>query len=155
MKSIWARLTVLIAGLFILGGCATDLKISGISVSVMEVRPSTGSSFTDGATVTLRYMNESVVPIAVSESTHRLYLNGTYVGKTTTKDAVGLPRFNIATQTVTLEVENPQALEQLKGSNSLSYEVQTVLRVEAGDKFDNVKIKGSGQLGAAAFGPKQ
>ena len=144
---------VLLVGL-LLGGCATDLKISGVSVTVVNLRPVNATVFETEAQLTVRYINESVVPIAVSGSTHRLYLNGDYIGRAVTKEPVGLPSLNTVTQTVNLFIENlslVQRLHSIQQSSTVSYRLDSVLLVEAGDTHDNVKLRSTGQLDLSAL----
>lgn len=159
MKSIWLRLLPFCLGILLLGGCNTDLHLSGISVAVTDFRPISATLLETQAALTLRFTNENVVPIAISGSTHKLYLNGTYVGKSVSKDAVGLPSLNTATQTVTVFLENlamiQKAQSYAQGANTVfSYKLESVLFVEAGEARDSVKVVSSGQLDLSAFTPK-
>jgi LEA14-like dessication related protein len=157
MKNFFARLAFVFGGLMFLAGCATDLRISGVSITVTDLRPLNATVFETQAALTLRYINESVVPIAVSGSTHKLYLNDSYIGKAVSKDAVGLPSLNTATQTVTLFIENlslVRKLQELDRNSTISYRIESVLLVEAGEAYDNVKVRSTGTLDLSAFGPK-
>ena len=159
MKFIWPKFLPFCVGLLILCGCATDLHLSGISVTATDFRPISATLLETRAALTLRYSNENVVPIAFSGSTHKLYLNGTYVGKSVSKEAIGLPSLNTATQTVTVFLENlamiqkAQSLAQ-KETSVFSYRLESVLFVEAGEAHDSVKIVSNGQLDLSAFAPK-
>ncbi len=156
MKSLWLKLVVALFTVAALAGCATDLKISGVSISVVDLRPVNATLFETEARLTLRFANESVVPIAVSGSSHKLYLNDTYVGRAVDQDAVGMPSMNTATHTVTLYIENLALLQRLQGldrSSTVSYRLESVLRIDAGEQYDNVKIRSSGSVDLSALLP--
>jgi LEA14-like dessication related protein len=149
MKFLWPKFAVLAMGLLFLAGCATDLRISGVTISITDIRPLNATVFETQAAVTLRYINESVVPIAVSKSSHKLYFNGSYVGKAVSSEPVGLPSMKTGTQTVTMYIENLALLQKLQGmagESVISYQIDSVLYVEAGEAYDNVKVRSSGQL---------
>lgn len=159
MKSIWPKLLPFCWVILLLSGCATDLHLSGISVTATDFRPTSASLLETQAALTLRYTNENVVPIAFLGSTHKLYLNGSYVGKAVSKEAVGVPSLNTATQTVTVFLENLAMIQKVQSlarqqSSVLSYRLETVLFVEAGEAHDSVKVVSNGELDLAAFAPK-
>ncbi|HEY0947220.1 MAG TPA: hypothetical protein VGD81_18195, partial [Opitutaceae bacterium] len=71
------------AVLFLLGGLllwstgcssASD-RLKGLSADLSEIKVSPG-----GVTISVRYVNETVVPIALSGSRHKLSLNGASIG---------------------------------------------------------------------------
>lgn len=155
MKLSWLKLLPLALGFLLLGGCATDLRISGVSISIVNLRPINATVFETQAALTLRYTNESVVPIAVSSASHKVYLNGSYIGKSVNSDPVGMPSMNTVTQTVTLMVENLALLQQIQamrgGSSVVTYRIESVLRVDAGEAYDNVKLNSTGQVDLSAL----
>lgn len=156
MKLIWPKLLPFCLSLLLLAGCATDLHLSGISVNVTDFRPVSATLLETQAALTIRYTNENVTPIAVSGSTHKLYLNGTYVGKGVSKEAVGLPSLNTATQTVTIYLENLAMIQKVQAlaqssSTTFTYRLESSLFVEAGEAHDSTKIVSSGQLDLSAF----
>ena len=159
MKSIWPKLLSFCLGISLLCGCTTDLRLSGISVSAIDFRPTSATLLETQATLTLRYTNENVVPIALSGSTHKLHLNGTYVGKSVSKEPVGMPSLNTTTQSVTIFLENlamiqkAQALAQNQTA-AFNYRLESVLYVQAGEARDSVKVVSNGQLDLSAFGSK-
>jgi LEA14-like dessication related protein len=99
--SFLPTLALVVSALF-LGGCASAGKLGGISVTVAGIQSAQPSLFETQAVVTLRYLNENVVPIGLSGSRHKLYLNGTLVGQAVSNKAVGLPQLAAATETVTV-----------------------------------------------------
>lgn len=160
MKSIWLKLLPFCLGVLLFGGCSTNLHLSGISITATDFRPTNATLLETQAALTLRYTNENVVPIAFSGSTHKLYLNDTYVGKSVSKEAVGLPSLNTATQTVTVFLENLAMIQKVQSlaqsqTSTFGYRLESVLFVEAGEAHDTVKIVSTGQLDLSAFVPKK
>jgi len=154
MKLTWLKFVSFCVGVLLLAGCSTDLHLGGISITVTDFKPISATLLETQAALTLRYSNENVVPIAFSGGTHKLYLNGTYVGKSVSKEPLGLPSLNTATQTVTVYLENLAIIQkaQSMGQNStISYRLESVLHVEAGEAYDTLKVVSSGQLDLAAF----
>jgi len=159
MKSIWLKLLPFCLGFLVLCGCATNLHLSGISVTATDFRPTSASLLETQAALTLRYTNENVLPIAFSGSTHKLYLNGSYVGKAVSKEPLGLPSLNTGTQTVTVFLENLAMIQNVQKlaqnqTSVFTYRLESVLFVEAGEAHDTVKVTSTGQLDLSAFVPK-
>lgn len=159
MKSLWPQLLAFCLGVLFLTGCSTDLHLSGVSITITDFRPTSATLLETQAALTLRYTNENVMPIAFSGATHKLYLNGTYVGKAVTKDAVGVPSLGSATQTVTVFLENLAMLQKVQSmaqssSQVLSYKLESVLFVEAGEAHDTLKVTSNGQIDLSTFAPK-
>ena len=97
----------------LLAGCQTRSSIGEISVTVVDFQP-TGSSLAEArAIMALRFINENLAPVAFTSSTHKLYLNGTYVGKVLNNQAVGIPAANTSTVDVSVFFGNPGLVRQL------------------------------------------
>lgn len=159
MKSIWPRLSSFCLGILLLCGCTTDLRLSGISVTAIDFRPTSATLLETQAILTLRYTNENIVPIAFSGSTHKLYLNGTYVGKSVSKEPFGVPSLNTGTQTVTVYLENLAMIQKAQAfaqneTASFNYRMESVLFVEAGEARDSVKVVSTGRLDLSGFASK-
>ena len=116
---------------------ALTLKLGAVSAS--EVR----------APLILRFANENVIPLGYSSSVHKLYVSGTYVGKATNDDPIGLPPQNEATREVYVHLEKPAFLRQLAaggGSHVVSYRLETVLYQTAGEDNLEIKTRSEGSL---------
>lgn len=125
------------AGFFLFGslllwasGCssASD-RLKGLSADLSEVKISP-----TGVTISVRYINETVVPIALSGSRHELQLNGTSIGDVRSDKPVGVQKLSSVTQEIPLT--DPKAAErvrQLGGSGQVRYRLQSTLQILAGD----------------------
>src|SRR5688500_18135504 len=92
----WVSLAlVLAAG----SGCATISRSSALSVSVTNVLPTQASLLETSAALTLRFVNEGVEPLKLAGGVHRLYLNGSYVGRAVTNERLTVPALGTVTQT--------------------------------------------------------
>lgn len=158
MKFLWAKLLPLLLGAVLLSSCSANFHLSGISISITDFKPTNATLLETQAAMTLRFMNENVVPIAVSGATYKLYLNGTYVGKTVTKDAVGLPALNTATQTIPVYLENLALVQKMltvSENSTIDYRMECELLVLVGEEHDTLKVTTTGRLDLSAFAPKR
>lgn len=138
----------LLCGLLV-SGCQTRYSIGEISVAVVDLRPAGTSMMESRAVMTVRYFNENVIPIAFTSTSHKLYLNGTYVGKAVSNDAVGLPPASTATQDVVVFFENTQLLNQLAQvgrSGNATYKLVSTLTYQSGDETERVPAESSGTI---------
>lgn len=133
----------------VLAGCSGPGVRGGISVSVVDFRPTEASLLESRGTLTLRYTNETIAPLGYSGSTHKLYLNGSYVGKAVSDRPFGIPPLNTATQDVTVQFENLALMRQLlsvRDSKSVAYRLETVLfQTVYEDKYE-IKLHSDGSL---------
>jgi LEA14-like dessication related protein len=146
--SFLPTLALVVSALF-LGGCASAGKIGGVSVTVAGIQSAQPSLFETQAVVTLRYLNENVVPIGLSGSRHKLYLNGTLVGQAVSNKAVGLPQLAAATETVTVIFNNASVIGLLRGlakQPQAAYRLDSVLYLTAGEEKLEIKSRGEGSL---------
>lgn len=130
-------------------GCQTRYSIGEISVSVVDLKPIGSSVLESRALMTVRYFNENVVPIAFTDTTHKLYLNGSYVGKAVSNQAVGLPPASTTTQEVVVFFENTQLLNQIASvgrNRSVSYKLVSTLTYKRGDEIERIPAEASGTI---------
>lgn len=106
MKKIGLIAVMVVTTSFLVPGCATVPREGGVAVSLVSIRPLDSSLFESSAELTLRLTNESPRVLALSGSTHRLYVNGTYIGRAVTNERVTIPQLGTTTQKVTAHVEN-------------------------------------------------
>ncbi len=89
-----------------LGGCATFDRSEVVTSSLVSFAPLQASLFETSATVTLRLTSDAVRPLVFAGSSHRLFLNGTYVGRGVTNESVTVPPFAAAAPVVVIYLEN-------------------------------------------------
>jgi hypothetical protein len=147
LKASW-----LLAGVIALffTGCQGGYDLGGISINLDHfTAPSEASS-----TMTLRYTNENTIPIALSGSAHKVYLNGTYVGKAVSKQPLGLAALSTITQDATVNFENLAFVKQLVATSdqkSASYRVESVLYITSGEENLTIKTNGTGSVDLRAL----
>lgn len=128
-------------------GCMGGPKIGGITVTALSLTVGTSPAEVR-APLVLHFANENVVPLGYSGSVHKLYINGTYVGKATNQEPIGLPPMNAATREIYLQFDNPKIASLLAagGSQSASYRLDSVLYQTAGDDKLEIKTRSEGNL---------
>jgi LEA14-like dessication related protein len=138
----------------LLAGCGTGGKLGGVNVTVVDVRSAEPALLETKAVVTLRYVNENVVPLGISGSRHKLSINGTAVGQAVSNAAVGLPPLSTATQEVTLLINNlavVSMLQELSRRPQASYRIESTLFVDAGDDRLDIKTHAEGVVDLSAL----
>lgn len=134
-------------------GCATGPS-GGASVSLANLRPLQASLFETSAELTVRYANETPEPLALAGSVHRLYLNGSYVGRAVSNDAVEIPGLSTATQRVVIHLENLALLRkarQLRGAKAVGYRLDSLLHPAASSPRFRLKLSSSGEVDLSGF----
>lgn len=127
-------------------GC-NSFQLSGVTVSLVDLKPVSSALLESSAVLTLRYTSENVMPIGLSGSSHKVYLNGTYVGKAVSKEPLGLAALSSSTQDVTVRFENLAQLQQLvamRERQTASYKIDSVLYVTSGEEKLDIKTSNSG-----------
>lgn len=138
---------ILFCGLFV-SGCQSPPSVGEITVTVVEFKPM-GRSFTDSrAVVTLRFINENVVPVALEGSKHKLYLNGSFAAEIINTEAIGLAPTSAKTLDVAISFENPALVRQLaaSGSSHTSYRLNSMLEYLREDEKEYLKSETNGTL---------
>lgn len=141
MKSVPFFLFSLLATALLLVGCASVPKATGVTVTVTGFRPVAESSpVTTRAIMTLRFTSENVNAVGLTGSSHRLFLNGHYVGKAENTAPIGLPPQGTVSQDVTLDLEKPEIVRlSLSVAAEASYRLESVLYYTEGE--DKLRIK--------------
>lgn len=143
------RLGLLALALFCLGlsGCLSGFKPGGITVVALSIKLDPAAPADIRVPLILRFANENIIPLGYSGSSHKLYLNGTYVGKAVNDEPIGLPPQNEATREVYVHLEKAAFVRQLAASSHLvNYRMDTVLFQTAGDDKLEIKTHSEGSL---------
>lgn len=145
MKNLRLNLLALLSLVLLLAACATGAKPGGITVTAVSLQVS-GADLR--APLMLHFANENVVPLGYSSSVHKIYLNGTYAGKATNDQPIGLPPMNDANREIYLEIENAALIRQLaaEGSHPVHYRIETVLHQTVSDDKLQIKTASEGTL---------
>jgi LEA14-like dessication related protein len=140
-------LALALAGGVLLGGCATLPKEGGVAVSLVSLRPVQTSLFETSAELTLRFTNEAPRPVTLAGSTHRLYVNGTYVGRAITHEPLTVPHLGTMTQTVTAHLEN---LALMKKAQEMTTVTTVGYRIDS--RLHTAEAQGGGTMAATSTG---
>ena len=147
---------------FIAAGCSSSSRMTGMSVTVINFKPLDATLLESRATLTLRYINESIAPFGISGSRHKLYLNGSYVGTAVSDRPIGVPPLQTATQDVTINLENLALVRQvlaMRDSQTIAYRLESVLMQTIADETYDNKTRSQGVLDLRALSeavqPKQ
>ena len=149
MKNPLLRLVSLAVCLSGLASCTSHGTLGGIAVTVVAVKPAAAPAPETQAVLTLQFANENVASVAMDNSTHRLLLNGTYVGKAVTTSPEGLPAMAPTTLKIPVDFENPMLVRQLAnaaGAKAVSYKLESNMLVVFGDDKIHVKSNEQGTL---------
>lgn len=134
---------------YLTSGCTTGPALKGLSATLVDIKPQSITAAESRFTLTLNYLNENVVPVGLSGASHKLYLNGTYVGEAVSNQPIGLPALNSAKQDATLVVKNDALAGKVKeivASRRLDYRIESELKVLAGEEKLTVKSEKSGAI---------
>lgn len=149
MKSAHRCLVALILVSLFLAGCGGGYRPSGITTSVIDFRPTSATALESSGTLTLRFTNESITPLGFSGSSHKLYLNGRYVGKAVSNQPFGVPPLNSITHEVTIHLENLALVRQLAAvgeSQTAAYRLESALFQTVYEDEYELKTKSEGSL---------
>jgi LEA14-like dessication related protein len=139
---------LLAATCLLFAGCNTrDARVGEIGVTILEVRP--GAADLTEIGLTLRFINENIMPFGFSRSTHRVQFNGTPVGRIMNESPFGLAPTSTITREVTLQVENPALLRQWLaegGDRTVSYRIESELQSQRGEERLRVRNIANGRL---------
>ena len=148
----------LLAGVIALfaSGCTGGYNLGNITVNLVNFMPASAALLESSGVMTLRYTNENTIPIGLSGATHKIYLNGSYVGKTVSKQPVGLAALSTITQDVTVNFENLALVKQLvamRDQQTASYRVDSILYLTSGEENLSIKTSSTGSVDLRALAP--
>ena len=153
MRPTLARLLLPLLALALLstGGCLSTAKLRGLAVQLVDVRAAEAAAGQPQLVLSIRYINENLVPIAASGSEHRLTLDGVLVGRAESDRPIGLPQQGAEIQEITMTV-NPAAVPRLRAmqaSGAASYQLESVIIVDTGEDELESKTIGTGSVSLA------
>lgn len=152
MKRSLGSLVVVIA--LFLASCASFPRGGGLGVSLVNVLPRQASLFETSAELTLRLTNDAMEPFTLAGSAHRLFLNGSYVGRAVSSERLTIPQLGTATQTVIVYLENltlVRKVAELGQAPAIAYRLESLLHPAEGGRFGSFKTSTTGELDLSAF----
>lgn len=148
MTFLRSCLPALVSVSLFLAGCSGPRPTS-LSVTLVDFKPADASLLESRGTLTLRYTSESIAPLGFSGSSHKLYLNGSYVGKAVNDRPFGVPPLSTVTHDVTVYLENLALVRQLisvRDTQTASYRLESVLFQTVYEEKFEIKSKSEGSL---------
>lgn len=132
-----------------LPGCAT---VPAPEVNLVNVRFTAATVLETTAEFTLRFSNDTPAPLSLEGSSHKIHLNGLYIGQGLCNEPVQLPHLATTTQKVTVHLSNLRMATRVKAimeSKVFDYRIQSVFYTPSG------RLSGSneGQLDLRDFTP--
>jgi len=155
MKRQWGACLVLAVGIVFCSGCASLPRATGVVLSVASVRPLQGTLLETKIELMLRLTNEGVEPLTLDGSTHRVHLNGTYVGRAVSNERIVVPRLGTVTQVVTAHLENlilvRKFAEFSQTPKMIAYRLDSRFHPADGRGFGPLKVSATGELDLAGL----
>ena len=141
-------------------GCATAPNSAAASLSLVGLRPVQASLFETTADLTLRVTNESPQALVLRGSSHKIYVNDTYIGKAVSNEPLTVQSLATATQTVTAHLENLALVGKVRELSAAStttvvYRIESRLFVSDEMGGGKVSATATGQLDFGGFLPGQ
>jgi LEA14-like dessication related protein len=134
-----------------LTGCAS---VENVTVNMVNVQFTSATLFESSAVFTLRVNNENPRPLLLEGSSHKIYLNGTYVGQGLNGDTTEVPRFGSAPIRAEVHLSHLALATRLRPmveSGVFSYELRNVLHFK--QPSCKVRVVSQGQWDAQDFQP--
>ena len=149
-------LPLLVACTLLFSACQNKTaQLGEISVTIVDLQPAGATLLESRAVLTLRFVNENITPFGFAGTSHKLYLNGTYVGKAVNQEPFGLPPLSTTTRNVTLMLENIALVQQvlaMRGQTAVSYRLDSVIFTKEGDDELKLPTQTKGTLDLQALG---
>lgn len=147
----------LLLAMVVLGmaGCSHRVRPGGVTVSLVDFRPTEAALLESRGTLTLRYTNENISALGFRGSRHKLYLNGKFVGTAVSDQPFGIPPMNTVTQDVTVNFENLALIRQLVDvgeSQTVAYRLDSVLLQTIYDEKYEIKTGTEGVIDLRGLG---
>lgn len=150
MKNPWIKVLSLLTFCLFFAACGINNKIGNVLVDLVGCLP---AAHEGQLNLTLRYTNENVFAIAISETQGKLYLNNEYVGTFVNSTPVGIPQLTSLTREGTLKIEKPEVLQKIRSSTdtSVAYRLESVMLMQISEDKSRLKSNTSGQIEAASL----
>jgi LEA14-like dessication related protein len=123
---------------------------------LVSIRPVQTSIFETSAELVMRFTNESSLPLVLAGSTHRLFVNGTHVGRAITNERLTIPQLGTVTQTIPAHLENlalMRKMQELGNVSVVEYRIDSRLHATAEEGGGTLATSATGQLDFSGFLP--
>jgi LEA14-like dessication related protein len=149
MKLRFCSLALLALLSLCVAGCGSSVQQGVVTVVPIDIKPVNATLLESEVVLTLRITNENIGALGFSGSSHRLYLNGSYVGNAVNDRPFGVPPLQSVTQDVTVHLENLALVRQLAAlgeSHTASYRLDSVLYQTIYEDKSQMKVHAEGSL---------
>ncbi|HEY9154624.1 MAG TPA: hypothetical protein VIM69_05810 [Opitutaceae bacterium] len=146
------RIVPVIVGLGFLSGCATPSPLSDLTISADSIKPGADAS---DAEITIHLVNANEVAAAIAHSTHKLYLNGNYVGKAESHTATPLPRMGSQVEKLKIHFENLGVVQKAIGdanASAVPYRLDSEVFYDVDEDHQSTKLTQSGTIDLRPLG---
>jgi len=99
--------------LLVLAGC-TSTERATMNVGIAEISIADAAMSETEATITLRFTNEALFPLVVESDTHKIHVNGLFIGEGTSSEAFALPQLGTVMHAVKVRLADRAAVERLR-----------------------------------------
>ncbi len=131
MKKLLALIGVAVLSTLFAGCGSTKPGIVGLRAELVKIdRDGQG-----GATATWHLVNPNIVSYIVGASKHKIYVNGHFVGTTSTKEAAGIPAQSHVTQAAPLLLDKDGANVLAGAGGSANYRIDSDLTLRLYDQL--------------------
>ena len=145
------RPMLVLALVFLLSGCSL-LGLGGYDfvkpeVQLEDLRFENVTLFSTALVVTVRIDNENDFPLKIDGGSHRVYLNGSYIGKGISDESVEIPRLGSEIQEIKVSLSNFSMLTKIASlveQEKLEYKIDSSLFVSRGLGSHRVKTSSEG-----------
>lgn len=150
MKIRWLTLLSLAVCALFFAGCSSMPKLTGITIRLDGLKLNAPPSGEAHAVLTLRFVNENIVPIAIRNAVYKLYLNGAYIGEAQARRPAGVPPMSASeTQTLTLPLTDAALIGRLRtllAADAVSYRLEGQIFASTYGEANKVSIRSAGTL---------
>lgn len=155
MKTTLTGTTLWLAFLctLLFAGCATGPQPK-LDVSVVNLAFANATLLESRLTVDVRLSNSGPTPITIDGGSHKLYLNGHYVGQGLTDQKTTVPRLASAIQSVELNLQNLRfapLLRELAAKQIFSYKLESTIYIEHSGRTRTLQTQSEGMLDITAL----
>ena len=143
----------LLAGALMFCGCSRN---AAPTVSLVNVHFKEATLLETTAVFTLRLDNDAPAPLEITGASHKLYLNGLYVGKGLSDATVTVPRLSSVTNNVTVHLSNLALATRVKSaieSKRVDYRIQSTFYGKSW--LNRTSSESTGKLDMQDFMPSQ
>lgn len=136
---------LLFLGLILAGCQSRTYELGEITASVEAIDPDALPG--DRAVITLRFINDNIVPVSFIESKHKVQINGVNMAEIDNPEPVGLAPLSTTTRAYPVVLLNPALVRQLaaQGQTEVSYKLDSVMLRQRNEVRERKKGETSGR----------